>query len=252
MAQQERKMISERIKAALAVIKDRGQVLGFTLRSKAQQRRLRARARAAVKIAALERAEAYRVHIEWALRQPPAYRTTRPISFRAAAHQLNARHLPSPYGGRWQGYQLMQMAHRLKLAHPRGHLLREEARALVHRLWKQHPHYTVPQLIAAAGSQQPLGVTRTETLVRACRAAAARRCSIYSRAGWPLDGRTMARIRIAAVWKQHPHWTARQIIHKLGRDPFFTVPWVQRVIKQCWRTCGRHSPKHSAHRTAPK
>jgi DNA invertase Pin-like site-specific DNA recombinase len=96
MAEQERKMISERIKAALAVSRQHGQVLGFVLLSKAQQRRLRARARAALEKAALERAEAYRVHIEWALRQPPAYRTTRPISFSAAAHQLNRRQRPSP------------------------------------------------------------------------------------------------------------------------------------------------------------
>lgn len=94
LAEQERKMISERTKAGLAVCRRQGQVLGFTSRSKAQQRRLRARARAAVQTAALERAEAYRVHIEWALRQPPAYRTGRPISFRAAANQLNACHLP--------------------------------------------------------------------------------------------------------------------------------------------------------------
>src|ERR1700726_60885 len=70
MAEQERKMISERIKAALAVRRHRGQVLGLALQSKAQQRRLRARARAALSRAAIERAEAYRVHIEWALRQP--------------------------------------------------------------------------------------------------------------------------------------------------------------------------------------
>src|ERR1700726_4804417 len=70
LAEQERKLISERIKAALARSKNRGKKLGLALQSKAQQRRLRARARAALSRAAIERAEAYRVHIEWALRQP--------------------------------------------------------------------------------------------------------------------------------------------------------------------------------------
>jgi DNA invertase Pin-like site-specific DNA recombinase len=40
MAEQERKMISERIKAALAVRRRQGQVLGLALQSKAQQRRV--------------------------------------------------------------------------------------------------------------------------------------------------------------------------------------------------------------------
>jgi len=239
MAQQERTMISERIKAALAVIKERGQVLGFATRSPAQQRRLRSRARAGVQRAARDRAEAYRVHIEWALRQPAIYGTRRPISFRAAANQLNARHLPSPYGRRWDSHQLMQMARRLGLDHPRGHLLRAEAQALVQTLWKRYPHYTVPQLIAAAGSQHPLGVTRTEKLVRACRAAAAQRSPIHRQVGWPLDRCTLARIRIAAVCKQHPHWTARQVIHTLGAQRSLTVPWVQIILRECERACGR-------------
>jgi hypothetical protein len=243
MAEQERKMISERIRAALAVRRRQGQVLGFALRSKAQQRRLRARGRAAIRAAALQRAEAYRVHIEWALRQPPAYPTTRPISFAAAAHQLNARHLPSPYGGRWQGYLLMQMAHRLGLAHPRGHLLRAEARARVRALWKRHPHYTVPQLIAASGPKYPLGTTRTEKLVRALRAAAAQRSAVHRRVGWPLDRCTAARIRIAACWKQHPQLTARQVIQTLGAGPFMNVPWVRKILRECGRTCGRPTRK---------
>jgi len=243
MAEQERKMISERIRAALAIRRQQGEVLGFALRSKAQQRQMRARGRAAIRTAALQRAEAYRVHIEWALRQPPAYPTSRPISFAAAANQLNARHLPSPYGGRWQGHQLMLMAHRLHLSHPRGHLLRTEARTRVRRLWKQHPDYTVQQLIAASGPKCPLGTTRTEKLVSALRAAAARRSAVHRQVGWPLDRRTRARIRIAAEWQQHPHWTARQVIRALGTEPSLTVPWVQKILRACWRACGRHTPR---------
>src|ERR1700688_1662501 len=72
LAEQERKMISERIKAALARSKNRNK-LGLRnpiMRSKAFRRRLQACAAAALHKAAMERAQAYRVHIEWALCQP--------------------------------------------------------------------------------------------------------------------------------------------------------------------------------------
>jgi DNA invertase Pin-like site-specific DNA recombinase len=243
MAEQERKMISERIQAALAVRRRRGQVFGFALRSKAQQRRMRARARAALSRAARQRAEAYRVHIEWALRQPPAYRTTRPISFRAAANQLNARNLPSPMGGRWQGYQLMMMTRRLGLTHPRGHLLRAEARARVETLWNQHPDYTVKQIIAHLGPTRPLGTTRAERLLRDCRATAAQRSALHKQVGWPIDRRTTARIRIGQLWQRHPEFTAQQVLRTLGPGPFMTVPWVQRVMRECWRASRRHRGK---------
>jgi hypothetical protein len=65
-------------------------------RSKTFRRRLQALAIAAKRKAALERAEAYRVHIEWALNH--AGRFGRPISFRAAAGKLNERQLPIIYG----------------------------------------------------------------------------------------------------------------------------------------------------------
>lgn len=243
MAEQERKMISERIKAALAVSRRQGQVLGFALRSKAQQRDLRARARAAVTRAAMERAEAYRVHIEWALRQPSIYGTGRPISFLGAAKQLNHRNVPSPYGGRWQGYQLMLMARRLGLCHPSGHLPRTVAEAQVTALWKKYPDYSVRQFIAASGPQHPLGSTRAARLVRALRDAAAKRSNLYRQVGWPLDNRTMARIRIAALWKRYPQLTACQVIDKLGRGPFLTIPWVQRIMRECWRASGRQKPR---------
>jgi DNA invertase Pin-like site-specific DNA recombinase len=69
LAQQERKMISERIKVALAAAKRRGRKFGVQLRSKAWQRRVSALGRAALSKAAMERAEAYRLHIEWAFRR---------------------------------------------------------------------------------------------------------------------------------------------------------------------------------------
>ena len=71
---------------------------------------------AALTKAANERAEAYRLHIEWALRQPGT--NGRPISFHAAAEKLNERNIESAMGGRWVGQQVQRMAHRLGLHHP--------------------------------------------------------------------------------------------------------------------------------------
>ena len=103
LAEQERKMIAERIKGAAAAAKRRGAKFGVQLRSKAWQRRVSAMGRAAIVKAANERAEAYRLHIEWALRQPGP--NGRPISFRAAANKLHERNLESVMGGRWTGLQ---------------------------------------------------------------------------------------------------------------------------------------------------
>jgi hypothetical protein len=120
LAEQERKMISERIKAAKAAAKRKGQKFGLALRPKAERRRVSLLGRAACAKAAMERAEAYRLHVEWALRQPGV--NGRPITFCAAARVLNERKIESPMGGRWQGSQLQRMAPRLGLNHPKGSL----------------------------------------------------------------------------------------------------------------------------------
>lgn len=60
LAEQERKMISERIRAAKAVEKQKGHKFWLELRSKAERRRIVALGIAATKKAAVERAEAYR------------------------------------------------------------------------------------------------------------------------------------------------------------------------------------------------
>jgi len=91
LAEQERKMISERTKAGLAAAKARGVKLGQAGRSKAEQRRCSRLANVANSKAALERAEAYRAHVEWALRQPGI--RGRPISLRCAAEELNERNI---------------------------------------------------------------------------------------------------------------------------------------------------------------
>jgi len=86
LAEQERKMISERVKAAHAASKRRGKKFGMALCSKAERRRIRALGRAALARVAVERAEAYRPLIEWAFQQPGRY--GRPISRRDAAERL--------------------------------------------------------------------------------------------------------------------------------------------------------------------
>ena len=91
-------MISERTRAGLAAAKAQGKKLGQAARSKAHQRRVSALGNAAIKKAAMERAEAYRLHVEWALRQPGI--RGRPISLRCAAEKLNERNIESPKGGR--------------------------------------------------------------------------------------------------------------------------------------------------------
>jgi len=116
LAQQERKMIGERVKAALARSR---KPLGMDVPSKRSMKFRRwiwARAHAGIRKAAMERAEAYRVHIEWALRQPGI--GGRPISLDAAAKKLNQRGVASPRGGRWGGEQLRRMGRRLGLTHP--------------------------------------------------------------------------------------------------------------------------------------
>ena len=88
VAEQERKMISERLKAAFAAAKRRGKKFGLQLHSKVVQRRIIALGHAAQTKAAMERAEAFRLHIEWALRQPSLI-SGRQISFASAAQKLN-------------------------------------------------------------------------------------------------------------------------------------------------------------------
>ena len=116
LAEQERKMISERTGLASRPRKRRGKKLGQAARSKAEQRRRSALGNAAIKRAAMERAEAYRLHIEWALRQPGI--RGRPISLQRAAEKLNERNIQSPKGGRWSGEQVKRMGNRLGLRHP--------------------------------------------------------------------------------------------------------------------------------------
>ena len=246
LAEQERKMISERIKAAMAMMKSRGKKIGLARRSKAWCRKLSALGIAANKRASIERAEAYRSHIEWALRQPSAYKSGRPISFCRAAKQLNDRNVEPPIGVRWNGKQLSRMAIHLGLHHPRGFLKNEIASARVRAILRKHPDFMARQVIASIGTERPLGFRRAWILLRACRSAAAKRCSAQRRIGWRIDSRTPTRIRICNIWKRHPEFTALQVIEKLGAGQFRNVRWVQQVLKECRR--GSAKPSQQTYR----
>jgi DNA invertase Pin-like site-specific DNA recombinase len=241
LAEQERKMISERCKAAAATLKRKGKKFGLALRSKAEHRRVSALGGAALSKAAMERSEAYRMHMEWALRQPGMH--GRPISFRAAAMKLNERNVESPMGGRWEGHQLMIMAFRIGINHLPARIPRAVARARVYEIFKQHPEFTAKQIIATMGRAYPLGTTRVEALLRECRTAAAKRSAAQKRIGWYLDSKTATRIRIAGIWKRYPALTGKQVAERLGAEPPPDVKWVQKVLRECWRASARHSPK---------
>jgi DNA invertase Pin-like site-specific DNA recombinase len=241
LAEQERKMISERIRAAKAVAKRKGQKSGLALCSKAERRRVVALGIAASERAAMERAEAYRLHIEWTLRQPGMY--GRPIAFTAAATKLNERNIESPMGGRWTGSQLQRMARRLRLNHPPAGLRLDAARTHIQALWQQHPGFTGKQVIASLGLRHLLGIYRARQLLRECRLAAAKRSPTHKKIGWWLDNRTAERIRISAICKRYPEYTTKQVLSKLGPQSSVRLRWVNQVMSECWPALGRHSPR---------
>lgn len=243
LAEQERRMISERIKAAKAAQERKGQKFGLEMRPKAERLRVAALGRAACAKAAMERAEAYRMHVEWALRQLDV--DGRPITFCAAAKKLNERNIESPMGGRWQGSQLQRMAPRLGLIHPLGSLRGEEARARVEAIRKQHPEITGRQVIARLGLKHLLGIGRARGLLKECQRAAAKRSPAYKKVGWWIDNRTAARIRIGAIWKRHPELTARRVLGMLGPKQALRLNWVRHILSDCRRGAARsrHSPK---------
>jgi hypothetical protein len=230
LAEQERKLISERNKAAAAARKLRGKQFGFEVLPKKDRQRICALGSAAKTRAAMERAEAYRHHIEWALRQPGLY--GKKISLHRAAEMLNLKNIGSPRGGSWSGGQVQAMAIRLGIYHPLSYLRGELARAKVRALWKQHPESTARQVAASLG----LGICRAEWLLRECRVAAARRNPVYRRIGWHLDRFTAARLRVAAIWRRHPELTAGQIRQRLKPRHTVRLEWVQQVLRECWRS----------------
>ena len=242
LAEQERKMISERVKAAKAAAKRRGQKFGLALLSKAEHRRIVSLSVAAMDKAAAERAEAYRLHVEWALRQPG--KNGRPTTFNSAANRLNERNIGSPMGGLWSRATLERMASRLGLnAHPVGKMPRDVARARVHAIWKLHPELTGNQVIARLGLKHLLGIERAWQLLKECRRAAAERSPVHKKVGWRLDSMTAKRIRIIEICKRNPEYTAPQVLKTLGSKYSARIQWVNRVMNDCWRASGRRGQR---------
>jgi DNA invertase Pin-like site-specific DNA recombinase len=107
LAEKERSMISTRTKAGLAAAKARGTKLGMSARSKREVRKIAASGAQANQVAAIERIEALRPQIEFALKGD--------ASLRKAAEALNDRGIASPGGGRWHAPSLLKAARRLGL-----------------------------------------------------------------------------------------------------------------------------------------
>jgi DNA invertase Pin-like site-specific DNA recombinase len=244
LAEQERKLISERVRAALARARGKCGMNNPMKRSRAFRRRVEKLANAAKRKAAIERAEAYRMHIEWALRQPPQ-RKGWPRSVNGAAQGLNERGVASPMGGRWCGIGVRNMALRLGLAVPPSvRVSREVLWASARAVLKEHPDFTTDQLMAAVRNEHPIGTVRALEVLRSFRRSIAGRSRLQKRLRWPLDRRLATRVRITAIWKRHPDYTAQQVIRTLGPvGHSVNVPWVQRILKRCWLVSAARSPK---------
>jgi DNA invertase Pin-like site-specific DNA recombinase len=248
IAEQERKMISERVRAATLIAKSQGRKFGLQLRPKSWQRKVSALGRAALIQEANDRAQAYRVYIEWALKQPGRY--GRPISFRGAAIRLNERNVETPLGGTWRGHHIQRMARRLGLEHPLARMPETFARARVRALFKLRPNLTGEQVVADMGTAHPLWDRRAYALLKECRRDAARRSSVHKKVGWYLDHRTANRIRIGELWKCHPEFTGKQVIEKLRLGPDTSLKWVQHIMNDCWKAHAK--PKANQRRVGRK
>jgi DNA invertase Pin-like site-specific DNA recombinase len=261
LAEQERKMISERVKAAIAVSKSKGRKFTLQTCSPAVHRRILAASIAVRKKAAAERLEAHRLHIEWAFRQPSAHGASRPISYNAAATRLNDRNIESLTGGRWTGSGLIRSARHLGLSPPPGQVPQQVVQARVRQLWKQNSEITAAQIRATAGLDHPLGVINSYRFLKECRLAAAARSAIHKQRKWKVDGRTAIRIRISAISKRHPKFTELQVIRALALGRSISPKWIKRVIAECRsvsalekhrRENRRHNSRQMAKTTARK
>jgi DNA invertase Pin-like site-specific DNA recombinase len=241
IAEQERKMISERVRAATLIAQNQGRKFGLQLRPKSWQRRVSALGRAALIQEANDRAQAYRMYVEWALRQPGV--KERPISFAAAAKKLNARNIETPLGGRWRGHQLQRMARRLDIDHPLARMPERFARARVRALFELRPNLTGEQVVTEMGAAHALWIRRAYALLKECRQDAARRSSVHKQVGWYLDHRTATRIRIGELWRRHPEFTGKQVMKKLKLGPDVPLKWVQRIMNDCWKAYAKPKPK---------
>lgn len=235
VAEHERKLISERCRAAAAVLKQRGYKFGLA-RSKALRRRIIPLGLAAIQKATMERSEACRLYIEWALRQPGV--KGRPITFKDAAEMLNDRKIKSCTGGRWLGPRLKIMSLRLGIRHPHR-IPPSAARAAVRTILKQDPEASTPQVLATLRRDYVVSTGRVQAWVTDFRRGAAKRNPTYKRVGWRIDYYTPARLRVSRIWKRHPEFTAQQVFEELGSR--YKKDFVKTILRQCWAAHGRYS-----------
>jgi len=242
LAEQERKLISERTKAALARAKGKCGMHNPMKRSKAFRRRLNILSNAAKRKAAMERAEAYRAHIEWAMRQPG--RQGRSISLSGAAKLLNERDVSSPMGGSWSDSSVRNMASRLGLRLPPPRRVpREVSRDRARAVLMRHPNLTASQLMAALQADCPIGTSRAAEFLWSFRRTIGQRSVIQKQLGWRLDRWTATRIRISAIWRQHPEHTAPQVIEVLGPvGHSVNERWVRDLLSDCRRVFTSPAP----------
>jgi DNA invertase Pin-like site-specific DNA recombinase len=232
LAEQERKLISERCKAALA---RSTKPCGFAhrhCRSKRFRQRVTIAARAAHRKAAQERAEAYRMHIEWAMSQ--ASKRGGPISCYAAARKLNERRLPSPRGGRWRDTTVNAMAVRLGLKLKPWILSEKRLTSQVRTILRQHPDWTSRQVMTSLSST-PAARNRVLNAAQRIREGIARQDPVYRRMHWPVDRKIMARIRIHAIWRRHPEFDAQRVLAALGPQATVCLAWVRKILRDCFK-----------------
>lgn len=247
IAEHERKMIAERVKAAMTIAKKKGRKFGLQLRSKAWQRKVSAMGRAALVEAAHERAQAYRLYVEWALAQPGE--RGRRITFAQAAHRLNYRNIETPHGGTWRGHHLQRMARRLGISHPLTRIPAANAQVHIRSLWERNPDITASRVASELRMIHPISEGRIYNLLKECRREAARRSPVHRRVNWYLDDRTHMRIRIGELWRRHPDYTGKQVMAALKLGPEIRLKWVQFVLHTCWKAYSTPAQRRGRGRT---
>jgi DNA invertase Pin-like site-specific DNA recombinase len=238
LAEQERKMVSERIKAALAIAKAQGRMNSRgRKRSKVWYRRFMEMSKEARQKAAGERAELYRAHIEWALRQPSW--SGGAISFHEAAKKLNAKGVPSITQRSWGGSQVQRMARRLRLVHPQSFFISDdELHAGLRKVLPKEPLCTVDELVKNPYWARRLGRGRVHKALRKYRSELVKNEPEYERIGWQLDRWTEMRLRVMRLKRKEPNLFAYAIYDQLVPNPGVTVHWVRQIIHEyCLGSC---------------
>jgi hypothetical protein len=211
------------------------------MHSKAFRRRLQACAAVALRKAAIERAEAYRIHIEWALSQPGLH--GQPITFGGAGEKLNELQIPSPMGGRWSSMNVADIAVRLKLREKPIRVPRKVLQERVQALWRSHPDCTGREVVEVLKPEHSICIARAWAFLRNCREAAAKRGATLQRMAWQLDQHTAARIRIGTIWERHPEFTAQRVLKELAPKHSVGIRWVQQILRECWQATARLNSK---------